>query len=86
MAVKLYAESRDWLPVPVEGERFWLFRHPHLAFRQLLIPMDEDDVGFVDAMLDVMQRLVEIEQRSPERVIGDLEMFEQVARQQRPSS
>ncbi|MEZ4449132.1 MAG: hypothetical protein R3B09_06600 [Nannocystaceae bacterium] len=73
LAVRLYAESRRWIPIPVEGERFWLFRHPEERLRQLQIPMDADDVGFVDAMLDVVRRLAEIERRSIDAVLADLQ-------------
>ena len=73
LAVRLYAESRGWISVPVEGERFWLFRHPELRLRQLQIPMDADDVGFVDAMLDVVRRVAELERRSMDTVLADLQ-------------
>ncbi len=72
LAVKLYAESRGWLPVELEGVRFWLFRHPEQRLRQLQIPMDPDDVNFVDGMLDMVRRIAEIEQRPPEVVLEDL--------------
>jgi hypothetical protein len=74
LAVKLYAESRGWEPVALEAARFWLFRHPQHRLRQLQIPMDADDPGFADAMLDVVRRLVEIEQRAPDRVLDDLQI------------
>lgn len=73
LAVRLYAESRGWVPVPLRGVRFWLFEHPKHPLRQLDIPMDTDDVGFVDAMLDVVRRLSEIERRDPELVLSDLQ-------------
>lgn len=73
LAVRLYAESRRWIPIPVAGERFWLFRHPEERLRQLQIPMDADDAGFVDAMLDVVRRLAEIEGRAGDAVLADLQ-------------
>jgi len=72
LAVRLYAESRGWVSVPLEA-RFWLVRHPDHELRQLQIPMDADDVGFVDAMLDVVARLARVEERSPESVLNDLQ-------------
>ncbi|MCA9634545.1 MAG: hypothetical protein KC420_00735, partial [Myxococcales bacterium] len=73
LAVRLYAESRGWTPVPLDGERFWLFRHPEERLRQLQIPMDADDLGFVDAMLDVVRRIAELERRAPDAVLADLQ-------------
>lgn len=72
LAVRLYAESRGWVSIPVEGERFWLFRHPEQRLRQLQIPMDVEDIGFVDAMHDVVRRIAEIERRSIDAVLADL--------------
>lgn len=72
LAVRLYAESRGWVSIPAEGERFWLFRHPEQRLRQLQIPMDVEDVGFVDAMHDVVRRIAEIERRSIDAVLADL--------------
>ena len=72
LAVKQYAESRAWLSVPLESVRFWLLRHPDHHLRQLQIPMDASDVGFVDAMRDVIARLSEIEGRPADAVLADL--------------
>jgi hypothetical protein len=74
LAVRQYAEARQWLRVEYGGPwRIWLLRHPEQQLRQLQIPMDSDDVGFVDAMLDVVNRLAEIEQRPLEAVLADLQ-------------
>jgi hypothetical protein len=72
LAVKLYAESRGWEHVPLEGARFWLFRHPTQRLRQLQVPMDED-AGFEDAMFDVVRRLSELEERPIEQIVADLQ-------------
>ena len=74
LAVKFYAESRRWVPVPIEAARFWLFRHPEQRLRQLQIPIDADDPGFADAMLDLVRRLTEVEQRCPDQVLDDLQI------------
>ncbi|MFV8750261.1 hypothetical protein ACNOYE_06895 [Nannocystaceae bacterium ST9] len=73
MAIKQYAESRGWLPIPLEAARFWLFRHPEQTLQQIQIPMDEDDVGFVDAMRDIVQTLSELERRPEDEIVGDLQ-------------
>ncbi len=73
LAVQLYAKSRGWEPLLSPSERFWLFRHPEHSLRQLQIPMDADDVGFVEGMQDVLRRLVEIEGRPPQAVLSDLQ-------------
>lgn len=72
LALRLYAESRGWVHIPIDEARFWLFRHPEQKLRQLQIPMDGDDVGFVDAMLDVVHRLADLERRPIEVVLADL--------------
>lgn len=73
LAVRDYADARGWQAVPLEGRRFWLFRHPEKRLRQLQIPIDSDDPGFVDAMFDVVERLVELEARPIEAVLDDLQ-------------
>lgn len=73
LAVRQYAEARRWIRVEGGRWRVWLLRHSEERLRQLQIPMDEDDVGFVDAMLDVVRRLSEVEQRPPEAVLADLQ-------------
>lgn len=73
LAVRQYAEARGWMRVDGGRWRVWLLRHPEERLRQLQVPMDEDDVGFVDAMLDVVHRLAEVERRSSESVLADLQ-------------
>lgn len=74
LAVRQYAEARRWVRIEGKGRwRVWLLRHPEERLLQLQIPMDEDDVGFVDAMLDVVHRLSEVEQRPREALLGDLQ-------------
>jgi ketosteroid isomerase-like protein len=73
LAVRRYAESRQWIRLEGARWRVWLMQHPHDRLRQLQIPMDEDDVGYVDAMLDVVRRLAAVEQRSPRAVLADLQ-------------
>ncbi|MEM9457555.1 MAG: hypothetical protein AAGF11_25475 [Myxococcota bacterium] len=71
LAVLHYAQSRRWVRLITPG-RFWLLRHPEQRPRQLQIPMDDADVGFIDAMLDTIERLAELEARSPDAVLEDL--------------
>lgn len=73
LAVRQYAESRQWTPIEGVRGRFWLFRHPEQQLRQLQIPMDDDDAGFTDAMLDVVHRLAELERRPIDAVLADLQ-------------
>jgi hypothetical protein len=73
LAVRQYAESRQWSPVEGVRGRFWLFRHPEQHLRQLQIPMDAEDANFTDAMLDVVQRIAELERRSIDAVLADLQ-------------
>jgi len=73
LAVRQYAESRQSTPIEGVRGRFWLFRHPDQQLRQLQIPMDADDAGFTDAMLDVVQRLAELERRPIDAVLADLQ-------------
>ena len=73
LAVRQYAESRQWTPIEGFRGRFWLFRHPEQQLRQLQIPMDDDDAGFTDAMLDVVHRLAELERRPIDAVLADLQ-------------
>lgn len=73
LAVRQYAESRRWIPHSGALGRFWLLRHAEQRLRQLQIPMDTDDIGFTDAMLDVIARLAELEQRDPDAVLMDLQ-------------
>jgi len=73
MAVRHYAQSRGWISVEGVRGRIWLLRHQAHPLRQLVIPMDADDPGFVDAMADVLQRLAELEGRVLEVVLSDLQ-------------
>lgn len=73
LAVRQYAEARGWIRVEGGRWRVWLLRHPEERLRQLQVPMDAEDVGFVDAMLDVLHRLGEVERRPLEAVLADLQ-------------
>lgn len=73
LAVKHYAESRRWEAVDGVDGRLWVFRHPDQRLRQIIIPMDADDAGFSDAMMDVAQRLAELESRDILSVLTDLQ-------------
>jgi len=71
-AVLRYARSRRWEQVKGIEERFWLMRHSEHRLRQLQIPMDADEVGYVDAMQDVLDRLAEIEGIDRETALENL--------------
>lgn len=73
LAVRQYAESRGWIRVEGSRRRIWLLRHPVERLRQLQIPMDVDQLGFTDGMLDVVRRLGEVEQRPLAAVLADLQ-------------
>lgn len=72
MAALQYAEGRSWERVPGITARFWLLRHREQRLRQLQIPMDREDPAFLDAMLDVIERLSELESRSASAILEDL--------------
>jgi hypothetical protein len=67
-----YAESRHWERVEGIAGRFWLMRHPEQRLRQLQIPMDDEDVGYVDAMQDVIERLADTEAIERDTVLENL--------------
>lgn len=71
--VREYAKSKGWelIPEGIKG-RFYLFRNSKAPLRQLVIPMDSGDTGYADMVLDVAERIAEIEKRSLEAVLTDL--------------
>lgn len=70
-----YAEKKGWVVVPKNNnpEFLWLLEHPKHALRQLLIPRDENDPQYRDAIGEVLSRLAEIEGRSVGAILVDLE-------------
>jgi deoxycytidylate deaminase len=66
-----HVEARGWVQVPQVGP-FWLLWHPDWGLRQLLIPKDATDVGYFDALGEVIRRLADIEKTSKESVLLDL--------------
>lgn len=72
LSVRQYAEARGWRRLQLEGRRFWLLERGAPDLAQLLVPMDADDPGFEDAMMDVAHRLSEVEKRPRESVLEDL--------------
>lgn len=73
LAVRQYAETRGWIRVEGSRRRIWLLRHSVERLCQLQIPMDVDEPGFAEAMLDVVVRLGEVEQRTTDAVLADLQ-------------
>src|SRR5438876_978779 len=75
LAARQYAAAKGWQPV-VEGlrSRIYLFRHPTERLRQLMIPMDQGYGDYAVAVLDVAERLAEIENRPISSVLTDLIM------------
>jgi hypothetical protein len=49
----------------------WVFKRAE-TFRQLLIPMDQESDGYAEAILEVVQRIAETENREVSSVISDL--------------
>ena len=70
-AVRDYAKSRGWQLVEGSRRRLWIFRHPRVDLRQLIIPIDRD-AAWADALLEVVLRLAELEQLAPETVLDNL--------------
>jgi hypothetical protein len=68
-----YAKSRGWEPVAVKG-RLWVFRHSEQRLRQLIIPKDQEDDAYAEAIAEVIQRIADDEKRSPLSVTSDLLM------------
>jgi hypothetical protein len=73
LAVRQYAEARGWTRIDGIPGPFLVLGHPEHGLRQLQIPTDERDPSFVDAMSHVILRLVELEQRSTQAVLEDLQ-------------
>lgn len=71
--IRRYAEHSAWEAISsgVRG-RLWVFRHREHTLRQLQIPMDADDTQWLDALDTIIQRIAELESRSPMVVIEDL--------------
>jgi hypothetical protein len=69
--VRDYAKFRKWEPVTGIKSRLWVFKEQG-SLRQLLIPMDQEDDDYSEAILEVVQRIAENEKRNVISVISDL--------------
>ena len=69
-----YAKVHGWEPVTTAKGRIWVFRHRVQKLRQLVIPKDQDDDAYAQAVAEVLQRIAEDEKRSPITVASDLLM------------
>lgn len=72
--VRNYAKSRGWQSVEKIKGKLWVFRHSQQQLRQLVIPKDQDDDAYAEAIFEVIQRLADEEKRSPLSVTSDLLM------------
>jgi hypothetical protein len=72
--VRNYAKFHGWEPVTAAKGRIWVFRHSVHKLRQLIIPIDQDDGAYAQAIAEVLQRIAEDEKRSPISVASDLLM------------
>lgn len=72
--VRNYAKFHGWELVTVAKGRIWVFRHSVQKLRQLIIPKDQDDDAYAQAIAEVLQRIAEDEKRSPISVASDLLM------------
>lgn len=59
--LKDYVKKKGWYQLRPAEEGFWIYENPGYPLRMLLIPKDQTDVGYEDAMSDVRRRLTEIE-------------------------
>lgn len=70
--VMRYAESRGWLKFRQTG-RLMIFNRPEpSSLDQLLVPADSSRPDFAERMRDVVERLVEFEQRPAATIVTDL--------------
>lgn len=66
-----YAEMKGWRRV-ANSLGVVLMDPPVRSRAQLMVPRDREDVGFVDAMLDAVQRLMTLEARSFDAIVFDV--------------
>ncbi len=71
-AIYRYATTHGWKSVSGSKRKIWLFSHPDHSAIQLQIPMDPDEDTPL-AILEVAMRIAEVENRSIDSVIADLE-------------
>ena len=71
-AIRSYATTHGWVSVARSKRRIALFSHPDHGFVQLQIPMDYDEDTPL-AILEIAMRIAEVEKRSVDSVIEDLE-------------
>ncbi|CAK8716217.1 hypothetical protein GCAAIG_05630 [Candidatus Electronema halotolerans] len=69
-----YAKVHGWEPVTAAKGRIWVFRHSVQKLRQLVIPIDQEDDAYSEAIVEVLQRIADDEKRSPIAVASDLLM------------
>ncbi|HWB58665.1 MAG TPA: hypothetical protein VG733_04200 [Chthoniobacteraceae bacterium] len=73
LAFREYAESHGWRLSPeVDQTKLFLFTNREWNLRQLLIPIQEKNEDYGQAVLDAAYRLAELERRPVEDVIEDL--------------
>jgi hypothetical protein len=70
-AVRDYAKSRGWESGKSSRMRRWILTHSDSSLRQLIIPIDQDS-NWNDALQEVVLRLSEVEDSSPEMILNDL--------------
>ena len=66
-----YAQTKGWRRM-ANSLGVVLMEPPIRSRAQLMVPRDQKDVGFVDAMLDAVQRLMTLEARSFDAVMVDI--------------
>ena len=66
-----YAKTKGWRLV-ANSLGVVLMEPPVRSKTQLMVPREQKDVGFVDAMLDAVQRLMTFEARSFDAIIVDI--------------
>jgi len=71
ICAKDYAKAKGWEIIPT-SKSYFLLKHKDFSLRQLKIPKESDSSDFTDALLDVAQRLADIENRPMVQVLEDL--------------
>ncbi|HWG41364.1 MAG TPA: hypothetical protein VN688_01165 [Gemmataceae bacterium] len=72
-ALRTYAESLGWKPVP-NGKRPWIaiFHRPDSELHQILVPMDETLEDYGDMVGEVVRKLAEFEKLPAQAVLNHL--------------
>ncbi|MCR4314900.1 MAG: hypothetical protein NUW37_00980 [Planctomycetes bacterium] len=71
ISIRDYAVSRGWLIQDGFRQRVWLLNQPGDGFRQLIVPIDQDE-DWDSAFRDVVRRLAEYEQKSETAILDGL--------------